>query len=64
MLVRASFKLLVFKINRCKELGINLSKSSNGKELSNSTYFSYFFILFKSIAIYAIKRNRKNQKDC
>ena len=37
---------------------------SNEKELSNFTYFSYFFILTESIVIYAIKRNRRYQKDC
>ena len=37
---------------------------SNEKESSNFSYYSYFFISFESIAIYAIKRNRRYQKDC
>ena len=63
-MVRTSFNLLIFKTNLGKELGINSSKSSNEKQLSNLTHYSYFFISFGSIAIYAIKRNRRYQKDC
>ena len=63
-MVRTSFNLLIFKTNLGKELGINSSKSSNEKQISNLTHYSYFFILFGSIAIYAIKRNRRYQKDC
>ena len=55
---------MVFKANLVKELQNTFSKTSNGKESSNFTYYSYFFVLFESIAIYAIKRNRRYQKDC
>ena len=55
---------MVFKANLVKELQNTFSETSNGKESSNFTYYSYFFILFESIAIYAIKRNRRYQKDC
>ena len=51
--MRTSFNLLIFKTNLGKELGINSSKSSNEKQISNLTHYSYFFILFGSIAIYA-----------
>ena len=56
------FNLLIFKTNRGEELGINFTKSSNEKELNNSTYYSYFFILFKAKTKYAIKRNRRHPK--
>ena len=62
--MRTSFNVLVFKANLVKELQIKFSKTSNEKESSNFTYYSYFFILFESIAIYAIKGNRRYQKDC
>ena len=55
---------MVFKVSLGKELRNKFSKMSNEKELSNFTYFSYFFILTESIVIYAIKRNRRYQKDC
>ena len=45
-----SFRGLLFKSNLCKEPSINFSKRSNKKELTNSTFYSYLFILFKSIA--------------
>ena len=61
--MRTSFTLLVFKANVVKELENTFSKTSNEKESSNFTYYSYFFILFESIAIYAKKRNRRYQKD-
>ena len=54
----SSFNLLIFQTNPGKDLGINFKKSSNEEELGNSTYYSYFFILFKAITKYAIKRNR------
>ena len=54
--------MLIFKTDLGKELGINFSESSNEKLLSNLTYYSYFLILFKSRAIYAIKRNRRISK--
>ena len=47
-----------------KEFRNNFSKTSDEKESSNFTYYGYFFILFESIAIYAIKRNKRYQKDC
>ena len=55
--------MLIFKTNLGKELGINFTKISNEEELSNSTYYSYFFILFKAKAKCAIKRNRRYLKD-
>ena len=62
--MKTTFNVLVFKANLVKELQIKFSKTSNEKESSNFTYYSYFFILFQSIAIYAIKGNRRYQKDC
>ena len=62
--MKTTFNVLVFKANLVKELQIKFSKTSNEKESSNFTSYSYFFILFQSIAIYAIKGNRRYQKDC
>ena len=55
--------MLIFQTNPGTDLGINFTKSSNEEELGNSTYYSYFFILFKAITKYAIKRNRRYLKD-
>ena len=67
LLVITSFKLVVFKINLGNKLGIDLSKNSNKRKLSYSTWYRYFFILLKSIAVCAINRNGRYmfyQKDC
>ena len=53
----------MFKTHLGKELGINFPKSSNEEGLSNSTYYNYFFILFKAIRQYTKKRNRRYLKD-
>ena len=62
--MKTSFNLLVFNANPGEELRNNFSKTSNEKQSSSFTYYSSFFILFQSIAIYCIKRNRWYQKDC
>ena len=67
LLVRTSFKLLIFKPYLRTKLGIDFSKFSNERELSYYTDCRYFYILLKSIGIYAIKRNGRYifyQKDC
>ena len=79
-MVRTSFKFLAFQTNLGNKLGSNLLKNSNERELSFFTYCRYFFILLKSITIYAIKRKedtrlikkvvdiekkiQENSKDC
>ena len=57
LMVRTSLKLLVCKANLRNKVGIDLSKNSNETELNYSSYYRYFLILLKSIAIYPIKRN-------
>ena len=56
-MVRTSLKLPVCKANLRNKVGIDLSKNSNETELNYSSYYRYFLILLKSIAIYPIKRN-------
>ena len=67
LLVRNSFKLLLFKPNRRNKLGFGFSKRSNERELNCSNYYCYLFIWLKSPVISAKKRNGRyslDQKDC
>ena len=65
--MRTSFKFLAFKTNLGNKLGSDFLKKSNKRELSVFTCYRYFFVLLKSITIYAIKRNVRYtsyQNDC
>ena len=53
----------IFRTNWGKELGINFTKSSKEEKQGNSVYYSYFFILFKAITKYAIRRYKRYLKD-
>ena len=67
LMVRTSLKLLVCKANLRNKVGIDFSKNSNETEISYSSYYRYFLVLLKSIAIYPIKRNGRYmfyKKDC
>ena len=65
--MRTSFKFLAFKAKLGNKLGSDFLKKSNERELSVFTHYRYFFVLLKSITVYAIKRNgryRSYQNDC